>query len=74
MKANDTFESCLWIRCFFLFISWKGKRTVKAKETGVEIKLILGGKVKWQYYFIFVAKKKDKVSDWAYKEENGECG
>lgn len=34
----------------FFFIYWKEKRMMKAKETGVKIKLILGGKVTAQIH------------------------
>lgn len=44
MKAND--KSSLRIQCLFLFIPWKENRTIKAKETTVEIKCIMGGEVR----------------------------
>lgn len=58
MKANYTFESMNLMFIPF-FIPWKGKRVIKAEKTGAKIKLIMGGRVKWQYCFILVRQKRE---------------
>ena len=51
----------IWIYEFnvYSFYSLERKRVIKAEETGAKIKLIMGGKVKWQYCFIFVGKRRE---------------